>query len=98
MNSYQFSTIWENSLNLNFMDHFRNIGVIGRMGSVKVVETLRQLKQYLLSQNYQVILEEDTAAMIPGHGLQVASKKLLGEICDLVIVVGGDGSLLGLRL
>jgi len=33
--------------------------------------------------------------MLPGHGLQVASKKLLGEICDLVIVVGGDGSLLG---
>ncbi len=39
------------------MDQFRNIGVIGRMGSVKVVETLRSLKTYLLSENYQVILE-----------------------------------------
>ena len=77
------------------MDQFRNIGVIGRMGSVKVVESLRQLKQYLVSNNYHVIIEEDTASMLPGHGLQVASKKLLGEICDLVIVVGGDGSLLG---
>lgn len=77
------------------MDQFRNIGVIGRMGSVKVVESLRQLKTYLLNENYQVILEQDTAGMLPGHGLQVASKKLLGEICDLVIVVGGDGSLLG---
>jgi NAD+ kinase len=77
------------------MDQFRNIGVIGRMGSVKVVESLRQLKQYLTSNNYHVIIEEDTSSMLPGHGLQVASKKLLGEICDLVIVVGGDGSLLG---
>lgn len=77
------------------MDQFRNIGIIGRMGSVKVVETLRQLKHYLISNNYQVIIEEDTSTMVPGHGLQVASKKLLGEICDLVIVVGGDGSLLG---
>lgn len=77
------------------MDNFRNIGVIGRMGSVKVVETLRQLRTYLLNENYQVILEQDTAGMLPGHGLQVASKKLMGEICDLVIVVGGDGSLLG---
>jgi len=42
-----------------------------------------------------VILEADTASMLPGHGLQVASKKLIGEICDLAIVVGGDGSLLG---
>ncbi|HEY9119895.1 MAG TPA: NAD(+)/NADH kinase, partial [Marinobacter sp.] len=77
------------------MDQFRNIGVIGRMGSVKVVESLRQLKQYLTNNHYHVIIEEDTASMLPGHGLQVASKKLLGEICDLVIVVGGDGSLLG---
>tara|TARA_R110000822_G_scaffold26568_4_gene79913 strand:- start:542 stop:1390 length:849 start_codon:yes stop_codon:yes gene_type:complete len=65
------------------------------MGSVKVVESLRQLKQYLVANHYHVILEEDTASMLPGHGLQVAGKKLLGEICDLVIVVGGDGSLLG---
>ncbi|MDX1456041.1 MAG: NAD(+) kinase [Marinobacter sp.] len=77
------------------MDQFRNIGVIGRMGSVKVVESLRQLKQYLIRENYHVIMEEDTSSMLPGHGLQVASKKLIGEICDLVIVVGGDGSLLG---
>ncbi len=77
------------------MESFRNIGVIGRMGSVKVVETLRRLKSYLVEQGYQVILEADTASMLPGHGLQVASKKLIGEICDLAIVVGGDGSLLG---
>lgn len=77
------------------MESFRNIGVIGRMGSVKVVETLRILRNYLTRENYQVILEEDTATMLPGHGLQVASKKLIGEIADLVIVIGGDGSLLG---
>lgn len=61
------------------MDQFRNIGVIGRMGSVKVVESLRQLKQYLITNNYHVILEEDTASMLPGHGLQVASKNCWGR-------------------
>lgn len=77
------------------MDQFRNIGMIGRIGSVKVVETLRRLRNFLVAEGYQLVIEESTAEMIPGHGLQVASKKLLGEICDLVIVVGGDGSLLG---
>ncbi|TDT38575.1 NAD+ kinase [Halospina denitrificans] len=77
------------------MESFKHIGVIGRIGSVKVVETLRRLKSYLVANDYQVILEADTASMLPGHGLQVASKKLIGEICDLAIVVGGDGSLLG---
>ncbi|WP_369602069.1 NAD(+) kinase [Hahella sp. SMD15-11] len=77
------------------MDTFKNIGLIGRLGSVLVVETLRRLKQYLTSNGYHVILEEDTAEVLPGHGQQVASKRMLGEVCDLVIVVGGDGSLLG---
>ena len=53
------------------MEQFRNIGVIGRMGSVKVVETLRQLKQYLVANNYQVILEEDTASRSPVKGCWV---------------------------
>jgi len=77
------------------MESFKHIGVIGRMGSVKVVETLRRLRNYLTENGYHVVLEADTASMLPGHGLQVASKKLIGEICDLAIVVGGDGSLLG---
>lgn len=77
------------------MEQFRNIGVIGRMGSANVIDTLRRLRTYLVEGNYQVILEENTATMLPGHGLQVASSKLLGEICDLVVVVGGDGSMLG---
>ncbi len=33
--------------------------------------------------------------VMPGHGMQVGNVNLLSEICDLVIVVGGDGSLLG---
>jgi NAD+ kinase len=77
------------------MDHFRNIGLIGRMGSVKVVETLRSLKKYLLNEGYHMIIEENTSTMLPGHGLQVSSVKMMGEVCDLVIVIGGDGSLLG---
>lgn len=77
------------------MVNFRNIGLLGRMGSVKVVDTLKRLKTFLLEQGCSVILEEATSSVLPGHGLQVSSRKMLGEICDLVIVVGGDGSLLG---
>lgn len=77
------------------MEQFRTIGLIGRMGSVKVVETLRRLKQFLLSEGYHVVLEETTATVLPGHGLQVCGLKMMGEISDLVVVVGGDGSLLG---
>ncbi len=77
------------------LESFRNIGLLGRMGSVQVVDTLKRLKSFLLERGCSVILEEATATVMPGHGMQVSSRKMLGEICDLVIVVGGDGSLLG---
>jgi NAD+ kinase len=77
------------------MDQFRNIGIIGRLGSPHALETVRRLKRFLLDRKLHVILEESIAEVLPGHGLQTSSRKLLGEICDLVIVVGGDGSMLG---
>ncbi|MFS2160101.1 NAD(+) kinase [Pseudomonas sp. Pseusp122] len=77
------------------MEQFRNIGIIGRLGSVQVLDTVRRLKRFLLERHLHVILEETIAEVLPGHGLQISSRKMLGEVCDLVIVVGGDGSLLG---
>ena len=77
------------------MEQFRNIGIIGRMGSARVLDTIRRLKRYLIGRHLHVILEETIAEMLPGHNLQTSSRKLLGEVCDLVIVVGGDGSMLG---
>ena len=77
------------------MEQFRNIGIIGRTGSVRVLETVRRLKRYLIGRHLHVILEDRIAEMLPGHNLQTSSRKLLGEVCDLVIVVGGDGSMLG---
>ncbi|GAB3393635.1 NAD kinase [Azotobacter armeniacus] len=77
------------------MEHFRNIGIIGRLGSTQVVDTIRRLKKFLLDRHLHVILDEGIAELLPGHGLQVSSRKQLGEVCDMVIVVGGDGSMLG---
>ncbi|WP_192034748.1 NAD(+) kinase [Halomonas sp. YLGW01] len=77
------------------MTTFKNIGLIGRMGSAKVVDTLKRLIRFLDEGGYHVILEDRTATVMLDHGQQVASRPMLGEICDLVIVVGGDGSLLG---
>lgn len=74
---------------------FRNIGIIGRIGNKLVIESVKELKKQLLAKNLTVVLEQDIANVLPHHGLQVSTRKLIGEICDLVIVVGGDGSMLG---
>ncbi|WP_404345382.1 NAD(+) kinase [Vreelandella venusta] len=74
---------------------FKTIGLIGRLGSDKVVDSLQRLVRYLTVQDYKVLIEDRTATALPQHGLPEASRRMLGELCDLVIVVGGDGSLLG---
>ncbi|MDI5936030.1 NAD(+) kinase [Halomonas sp. M4R5S39] len=76
-------------------DGFRNIGLIGRLGSARVVDTLKRLIRFLDEGGYHVIIEDRTATVLLDHGHPEASRRMLGELCDLVIVVGGDGSLLG---
>lgn len=77
------------------MEVFRNIGIIGRLNSNKVIDTIKRLSKYLQEEGYHVILDEPIAEVMPGHSMQVSHTNLLGEICDIVIVIGGDGSLLG---
>ncbi|KAA0014160.1 NAD(+) kinase [Billgrantia pellis] len=74
---------------------FKNIGLIGRLGSSEVVDTLKRLMRFLDGGGYHVIVEDRTATVLLDHGHPEASRRTLGELCDLVIVVGGDGSLLG---
>ncbi len=56
---------------------------------------LKRLSRFLDAAGYHVIIEDRTATVLLDHGHPEASRRLLGELCDLVIVVGGDGSLLG---
>lgn len=77
------------------MESFRNIGLIGRPGSDEVLQTLRHVIGFLQGRGCNVILDEDISDALAHHSLQVGDRRVLGESCDLVIVIGGDGCLLG---
>lgn len=77
------------------MTHFKHIGIIGRIGSERAALSLRRLTQCLELQKVQVTLEDETAGMLNLSDIEVCSRDELGKRCDLIIVVGGDGSLLG---
>ncbi|QFT54604.1 NAD(+) kinase [Microbulbifer sp. THAF38] len=76
------------------MSEFQNIGLIGRTESDSAVVSLKRLMVFLEREGYTVVLEKETAAAVSALNAQISSKEKLGELCDLVIVVGGDGSLL----
>ncbi|MEK7740647.1 MAG: NAD(+) kinase, partial [Pseudomonadota bacterium] len=73
---------------------FRNIGLIGRPDKSSVVDTLCLIHDHLLSLGLHPVFDTATAQLVPYTNTQTVSKNLLGEVVDLVIVVGGDGSLL----
>lgn len=77
------------------MESFRNVGLIGRPGSDEVIQTLHHAIAFLQSRGCNAILEADIGRLLGKHGLQVGDRRMLGECCDLVIVIGGDGCLLG---
>jgi NAD+ kinase len=73
---------------------FNTIGVIGRLRNPGVKETLDALVKYLVSLGKKVVIEADTAESLHENGFKIVTRDQLGKSCDLVIVVGGDGSLL----
>ncbi|MDX9875035.1 MAG: NAD(+) kinase [Spongiibacteraceae bacterium] len=79
------------------MDHFRNVGILGRSGA-GVIESLQRLIDLLTQRGINTVIADVIADLVDPASLQkvrVAPRKLIGEISDLIIVVGGDGSLLG---
>lgn len=83
--------------------HFRRIGLIGRAGKKSVVNTLNQLMQLLYDWQLSAIIDTTTASIegmmidfnhTDEHHIKIVPRSRMGEYCDLVIVVGGDGSIL----
>jgi NAD+ kinase len=73
---------------------FQKIALIGKHGDPSMKETLRRLILYLESRGCDVILEETTAKLLEGSPLPTLPEIDISERSDLVIVLGGDGTLL----
>ncbi|MFB6347932.1 NAD(+) kinase [Moraxella marmotae] len=82
---------------------FRRIGVMGRAGKASIIETLNELIGLLQTRALSIVIDTETAAIegmsidfdqIDGVKLKIVPRQKMGDHCDLVIVVGGDGSML----
>ena len=75
------------------MTDFQRVAVVGRTDSPHVVDSLNDALSALRSAGVELVLESDTAAML-GEASGIPRTDI-GEGVDLVVVVGGDGSILG---
>lgn len=72
---------------------FRNVGVVGRSRQQGVEEVLAELISALRASGAEVLLE-DHFADVGGTDCDRHSREAIAHAADLVVVVGGDGSML----
>ena len=65
------------------------------MNDPNVVDTLMALRNLLVKLDCDVVFETKTANIIPGIKDKAVDRSVLGSTCEMIIVVGGDGSILG---
>ena len=82
---------------------FRHVALIGKYQSVASGSSgassrraMEDIAQFLHVQGCEVVFEQDTAQNLSISGYPVLDVAALGAQCDLGLVVGGDGTMLGL--
>jgi len=82
---------------------FRRVALIGKYHAAvapalaeSMHAMLAEIAEFLDSQGCQVVVERDTAAVAEFAGHPTADVAGIGSQCDLGVVVGGDGTMLGI--
>jgi NAD+ kinase len=82
---------------------FRQVAIIGKypaaVAGAAVESTrsaLQDIAQFLVEQGCHVSIERDTASAAGITGYELLDVPSIGAKCDLVLVVGGDGTMLGM--
>ena len=73
---------------------FKRIGLVGRSKQSGLREVVQELLALLEARDLEVVLEDRLGELVDDASHRLASCDEIGQDADLVIVVGGDGSLL----
>ena len=76
-------------------ERFRHVAIVGKHQAPGIKPVLEEIAQFLCSQGLDVSLEAETAQNTGLTGYDALSNDELGKACDLAVVVGGDGTMLG---
>jgi len=74
---------------------FNKIGLIGKANHNATNQTITEIHQQLTQHGYEILVEDRACNDLAIDSIEFASITDIGERCDLAIVVGGDGNMLG---
>jgi len=82
---------------MNFMSaRFKHAVVVGKYQAHGIRPVLEEIAQFLIGQGLEVSFERDTAQATGAGDFEALSPEQIGQRCDLAVVVGGDGTMLGI--
>ncbi|HEV8315463.1 MAG TPA: NAD kinase [Burkholderiaceae bacterium] len=74
---------------------FRHAALVGKYQAQGIRPVLEEIAQFLEKLGLEVSLERETADAMGISGYEAMSAKEIGQRCDIAVVVGGDGTMLG---
>jgi NAD+ kinase len=75
---------------------FRHAALVGKYQAEGIRPVLEEVAQFLADQGLAVTVERETALNTGMSGYEALPTAGLGQQCDLAVVVGGDGTMLGI--
>lgn len=76
-------------------NQFKTIGLFAKYNSASIADTFEKLVAFLVNRGHNLCIETQSNILLNhSHHFPVKPKETIGEACDLMMVVGGDGSLL----
>jgi NAD+ kinase len=75
---------------------FRHAALVGKYQAEGIRPVLEEIARFLADQGLQVSLERETAINTGMERYNALTTNELGQQCDIAIVVGGDGTMLGI--
>ena len=74
----------------------RRVGIVAKPDALRAPEVVTRLVDWLNARQIEVTLEKETAGIVPAVRASAANKAELPGLVDLLIVLGGDGTLLSM--
>lgn len=82
---------------MNLMSaRFSHAVVVGKYQAHGIRPVLEEIAQFLIEQGLEVSFERETAQATGVSDFEALSPAEIGQRCDLAVVVGGDGTMLGI--
>lgn len=76
--------------------HFKTVALFGKHGTEAAAQSLAELASFLQAGGHAVVSDVETAQELSQAGVQAMTLAEIGAHADVAIVVGGDGTVLGI--